>query len=613
MTNKDDWNKHIITPFGFYCQHVLPLVYDQSLSYYEVLCKLQAKLNEVIKTQNDLQDAFQNLLNWVDTQLEQYAKEQLIEWKNDGTLESIINEQIFGELNNKVNNLQIDVAYLMKRIIHMKDYVIPDGNTDNTEKMQQAINEAEGHILYIDGASQPYRCSQLLLKSNSIYYCEPSVTIKAVDTWITAERWQDPLIDIRLVDNVKWHGNGALITMNKPATLLTEHAHCMGTRGATNVYVECMRLMNASGDGFYLDQYNSDTTNKPSSFITLKNLLCDGNGRNGISVVSAHDITVDNCTLTNTKGTAPQCGIDIEAELRSPDMTNIYIKNCKFKTNAFAGLIFSGSASNPDTLQTVYVDGCTFESEPTAIYVNGIKNNSKGNIIISNCDIRNSSRNAILDGNNSNAGIKRTYSNCVSLNANSSNRNSDDNSIGEWGWGSAFQVYANNRNCGNCRFINCVSDDNRSTPLVKTAFALTRSLGSANVINLVEFIGCYSYKATNSLLSNHGELYNIRVDETLPRNKLTPNSAGTDYINARNYYCQIQGGTIYINRNNNLFAEIEARNIDGNTTRLRAGTGVTFGNIAQNVRLTNKGSFVRLATDDGSNYYVKYGSDYTLD
>lgn len=612
MTN-DNWNKHVITPLGFYCQHVLPLVYDQSLSYYEVLCKIQAKLNEIIKTQNDLQDAFQNLLDWVNTQLETYAKEQLIEWKNDGTLESIINEQIFGKLNNKVNSLQIDVAYLMKRIIHMKDYVIPDGNTDNTEKMQQAINEAEGHILYIDGASQPYRCNQLTLKSNSIYYCEPSVTIKANDTWITAERWQDPLIDIRLIDNVKWYGNGALITMNKPATLVTEHAHCMGTRGATNIYVECVRLMNASGDGFYLDQYDGDSSNKPSSFINLKNIICDGNGRNGMSLVSCHDVSIEDCTLTNTKGTAPQAGIDIEAEMRSPDMTNIYIRNCKFKTNAFTGLSFVGGASNPDTLQTVYVDGCTFESEPTAIYVNGIKKNSKGNIIISNCDIRNSSRNAILDGNNSNSGIKRTYINCISLNANSSNRGQADDQAGEWGWGCAFQVYAKDRNCGNVRFINCVSDDNRTTPLVKTAFGLTRASGSSNVINLVEIIGCNCYHADTSLLSNFSDLYNIRVDETLPRNKLTPNIAGTDYINARNSYCTIQGGIIYINYNTNLLAEIEARNVDGNDTVLRAGSGITFGNGLHYVRLTNKGSFVRLATDDSTNYYVKYGSGYTLD
>ena len=45
----------------FYCQKVLPLVYDDSLSYYEFLCKLFEKLNEVIGTVNQIQDVSEEL------------------------------------------------------------------------------------------------------------------------------------------------------------------------------------------------------------------------------------------------------------------------------------------------------------------------------------------------------------------------------------------------------------------------------------------------------------------------------------------------------------------------------------------------------------------------
>lgn len=34
---------------NWWCQKVLPLVYDDSLSYYEILCKLKAKINEIIE------------------------------------------------------------------------------------------------------------------------------------------------------------------------------------------------------------------------------------------------------------------------------------------------------------------------------------------------------------------------------------------------------------------------------------------------------------------------------------------------------------------------------------------------------------------------------------
>lgn len=37
-----------------YCQKILPLVYDDSLSYYEALCSFVSKMNEVIETINNI-------------------------------------------------------------------------------------------------------------------------------------------------------------------------------------------------------------------------------------------------------------------------------------------------------------------------------------------------------------------------------------------------------------------------------------------------------------------------------------------------------------------------------------------------------------------------------
>ena len=52
-----------IDQFKFWCPKVLPLVYDDSLSYYEVLGKLTKKINEVINfINNELSDAIKNFL-----------------------------------------------------------------------------------------------------------------------------------------------------------------------------------------------------------------------------------------------------------------------------------------------------------------------------------------------------------------------------------------------------------------------------------------------------------------------------------------------------------------------------------------------------------------------
>lgn len=68
-----------INKVRFWCQKVLPLVYDNSLSYYELLCKVVTKLNEVIDTTNDLE-----------ANLEKMVDQILQEWLDSGKFNDII-------------------------------------------------------------------------------------------------------------------------------------------------------------------------------------------------------------------------------------------------------------------------------------------------------------------------------------------------------------------------------------------------------------------------------------------------------------------------------------------------------------------------------------------
>lgn len=114
--------------FRFWCQKVLPLVYDDSLSYYELLCKVVAYLNDVIENVDglkididkllvaygELEDYVNNYFNNLDVQAEINVK--LDAMASDGTLAQIINEQIFNELNTKVTNLQGEVSNINTEI-----------------------------------------------------------------------------------------------------------------------------------------------------------------------------------------------------------------------------------------------------------------------------------------------------------------------------------------------------------------------------------------------------------------------------------------------------------------------------------------------------------------
>ena len=68
---------------GFYCQKILPLTYDNSLSYYEQLCKTTHKINEVIQLING--DITKSLQEYID----QHFNELMINASYDESTKTI--------------------------------------------------------------------------------------------------------------------------------------------------------------------------------------------------------------------------------------------------------------------------------------------------------------------------------------------------------------------------------------------------------------------------------------------------------------------------------------------------------------------------------------------
>ena len=79
-------NENKLRPFRFWCQKVLPLVYDNSLSYYEVLSKVVHYLNKMIEDDNqfieelqELQDALAEVQNIIDNFDTEFAEKVIRE------------------------------------------------------------------------------------------------------------------------------------------------------------------------------------------------------------------------------------------------------------------------------------------------------------------------------------------------------------------------------------------------------------------------------------------------------------------------------------------------------------------------------------------------------
>lgn len=121
----------MIEDIRFHVQAVLPTVYDDSLSYYELLNKVVEKVNEVIEQTNSMSENFQE---YVTTETDKI----LTEWLNNGTIEKYL------------NNLVIVNDYGAKG----------DGITDDTQAIQRCIDKnPKALILFKKGT---YRISDTI-------------------------------------------------------------------------------------------------------------------------------------------------------------------------------------------------------------------------------------------------------------------------------------------------------------------------------------------------------------------------------------------------------------------------------------------------------------------
>ena len=101
-----------VKTMNFWCQKVLPLVYDDSLSYYEVICKLVSRTNEIVeemKNYAEFFEEFQTTSDEIKRDMEN-IKSELENIKNGAYIEVYIDA--LGEWID--NNLQELVAKIVK-------------------------------------------------------------------------------------------------------------------------------------------------------------------------------------------------------------------------------------------------------------------------------------------------------------------------------------------------------------------------------------------------------------------------------------------------------------------------------------------------------------------
>lgn len=171
-------------------------------------------------------------------------------------------------------------------------------------------------------------------------------------------------------ENVYIHGSGTIEGDKQEHTGSGgEHGHGINICNASNVIVEGVAIKYCWGDCVYIGYQATPAVN-----VVLRNLTMIEGRRQGVSITSCKNVIIENCTIRDINGTAPQSGIDIEPNTNSV-VDNIVIRNCSIIDCSGWGIELYNkniSSINDVLIQNVVIDGCAKGIGSTKINITGL-------------------------------------------------------------------------------------------------------------------------------------------------------------------------------------------------------------------------------------------------
>ncbi|MFV2066094.1 MAG: right-handed parallel beta-helix repeat-containing protein [Pirellulales bacterium] len=211
---------------------------------------------------------------------------------------------------------------------------------DSTSALQAAINSHAPRLI-VDDLGEPWITRPLFAVSNQEIVFEEGVVVEAKRG--AFHGGNDSLLTIREKTNVTLSGRGAILRMHREdyddpkQYKKAEWRMVLNILSSKNVRVEGLTLALSGGDGIYLGVSKPGV---PPEDIVIKDVICDRNYRQGISVISARNLLIENTIMRNTGGPAPAAGIDFEPNHATNELVNCVLRNCISEDNAGCGYAF---------------------------------------------------------------------------------------------------------------------------------------------------------------------------------------------------------------------------------------------------------------------------------
>jgi hypothetical protein len=97
----------------------------------------------------------------------------------------------------------------------------------------------------------------------------------------------------------------------------------------------------------------------PNLDVVIRRVDCNDNYRQGISVISAEKLLIEDCRLRNTDGIDPRAGIDFEPNSPDDSLVNCVMRRCIAENNAGTGFqICPQSMSSRSKPISIYLENC---------------------------------------------------------------------------------------------------------------------------------------------------------------------------------------------------------------------------------------------------------------
>lgn len=239
--------------------------------------------------------------------------------------------------------------------LNVRDFgALGNGTADDTAAFQAAIDAlpVDGGTVYVPAGSYAIDAVRSI-RLRSRMHLEMAFDAKLVVIANAVERAYALLAD--QASDVEISGGQILGDRYRHLGTTGEWGHGIMVRGCSRVTIRDLRIADCWGDGISLGAAKV-TGQEPisSADVAIANVVSTNNRRQGLTIGRARYVEVRDSEFSNSNGTLPETGIDIEPDY--PGIAyKINIQNCRLRGNRRDGINVYKRA------QAVTIRACTIE------------------------------------------------------------------------------------------------------------------------------------------------------------------------------------------------------------------------------------------------------------